>query len=90
MAARRIGPKVTISEAEHRALKLTPPPSPLTTRQVEILGLVAAGLDAPTIARKLWLSPNTVKGHQRIIRESLACHTLAQCVAVAFRLGLLQ
>ena len=35
----------------------------LTTRETEILGLVAAGLTNATIAERLWISPGTVKKH---------------------------
>ena len=39
------------------------PPDGLTQREVEILGLIAAGLTNPEIAQRLFLSNHTVKTH---------------------------
>ena len=51
---------------------LTPiPPSPypneLTTREVEVLRLVAQGLSDRAVAERLVISPRTVQGHVRSI-----------------------
>ncbi len=44
---------------------------PLTTREVEILQLVAAGLTNSDVARKLWVTEQTVKFHLRNIYRKL-------------------
>jgi DNA-binding NarL/FixJ family response regulator len=44
---------------------------PLTTREVEILQLVAAGLTNGEVARKLWVTEQTVKFHLRNIYRKL-------------------
>jgi DNA-binding NarL/FixJ family response regulator len=44
---------------------------PLTTREVEILQLVASGLTNGDVARKLWVTEQTVKFHLRNIYRKL-------------------
>jgi DNA-binding CsgD family transcriptional regulator len=45
--------------------------NPLTTREAEILELVAAGLTNAAIAERLWVSPGTVKKHLENIYAKL-------------------
>jgi DNA-binding NarL/FixJ family response regulator len=59
----------------------------LTEREREILGLVAAGLSNADVARRLVISPLTVKTHVRRILAKLACHDRAQLVALAYETG---
>jgi DNA-binding NarL/FixJ family response regulator len=47
------------------------PAVPLTSREVEILGLVAAGLTNSEVARALWVTEQTVKFHLRNIYRKL-------------------
>lgn len=57
----------------------------LTTREVEILGLLAEGLSQAEIAGRLSISPKTVGAHIEHILSKLDCHSRAQAVAKAFR-----
>lgn len=64
-------------------------PSPLTSRQVEILRLAAEGLTEHQIATRLVLSEHTVHRHFANIYNRLGCSSRAAAVARASRLGLL-
>jgi len=69
-----------------------PPPNhdqPLTPREVEVLRLLADGLDGSEIARALGISPGTVRTHVEHMRDSLDCRTRAGLVAKGYRLGYL-
>jgi two-component system, NarL family, nitrate/nitrite response regulator NarL len=59
----------------------------LTQREREILALVAAGASNKTIARRLGVSPNTVKFHIVAVFDKLQATTRAEAVAKAARLG---
>lgn len=61
-----------------RARKLTP-------REVEVLGMVAAGRPTPEIARRLCISRVTVRNHIQNILEKLEVHSKAEAVAFAFQ-----
>jgi LuxR family maltose regulon positive regulatory protein len=68
----------------------TPTPrSPLTRREIEVLRLVAAGMNNGEIAAKLVLSEHTVHRHVANILTKLGVPTRAAAVAEATRLGLL-
>ncbi len=62
----------------------------LTTRELEILRLIAEGESAPQIARSLFLSAATVKTHLQHIYEKLGVSDRAAAVAVGMRRGLLE
>jgi DNA-binding NarL/FixJ family response regulator len=55
----------------HQADAVTSEDLPLTTREVEILKLVAAGSTNGEVARKLWVTEQTVKFHLRNIYRKL-------------------
>jgi DNA-binding NarL/FixJ family response regulator len=63
------------------------PPRALTPREREILALVAAGASNKTIAKRLGVSPNTVKFHIVAAFNKLEATTRAEAVAKAARLG---
>jgi DNA-binding NarL/FixJ family response regulator len=63
--------------------------SELTTREVEILKLLASGLTQADIARRLVLSPKTVGTHIQHILGKLDIHSRAQAVALAHQHGLI-
>ena len=60
----------------------------LSQREVEILGLVAAGRTTPEIAGYLHISCLTVRNHIQNILEKLEVHSKAEAVAFAFQKGL--
>jgi DNA-binding NarL/FixJ family response regulator len=63
--------------------------SALTSREVEVLSLVADGLSRDEIGRRLFISPKTVGTHIERIFKKLGAHTRAQAVAFAYQHGLL-
>lgn len=72
------------------AAELTPPPRkgrPLTSREREILSLVASGTSNKGIARALSVSANTVKFHLAAVFDKLNAATRAEAVAEAIRRG---
>jgi DNA-binding CsgD family transcriptional regulator len=60
-----------------------------TTREREVLALLAGGATDGQIARKLALSPATVQTHVRNVKAKLGARTRAQAVAVALRRGVI-
>ncbi|MBD8870269.1 response regulator transcription factor [Nocardioides sp. MJB4] len=61
----------------------------LTERELEVLRLVAKGLNNREIARQLFISENTVKNHVRNILEKLQLHSRMEAVMYAVREKLL-
>jgi two-component system, NarL family, nitrate/nitrite response regulator NarL len=76
----------------HEIRTRTPPRGLLTlsVRENEVLALIADGLSAPDIGRRLHLSPATVKGHLSSLYEKLGVKERAAAVAEAMRRGLLE
>ncbi len=61
-------------------------PTPrLTERELEVLRLVAQGLNNREIAKQLFISENTVKNHVRNILEKLQLHSRMEAVMYAVR-----
>ncbi|HEY1289742.1 MAG TPA: helix-turn-helix transcriptional regulator [Burkholderiales bacterium] len=61
-----------------------PEPSPLfTPREVEVLAAIGAGLTSKMIARRLAISPHTVKFHVESLLRKLGARTRAEAVAKA-------
>ncbi len=69
-----------------RAPALTPR---LTDRELEVLRLVAKGMNNRDAARELFISENTVKNHVRNILEKLQLHSRMEAVMYAVREKLL-
>jgi DNA-binding CsgD family transcriptional regulator len=61
----------------------------LTTREVEVLGMIAAGRSTPEIAERLHISPLTTRDHIQHILEKLEVHSKAEAVAFAFQKNLI-
>jgi DNA-binding NarL/FixJ family response regulator len=57
----------------------------LTDRELEVLSLVAEGLNNGDIAKRLFISQNTVKNHVRNILEKLQLHSRMEAVVYAVR-----
>jgi DNA-binding NarL/FixJ family response regulator len=66
-------------------------PAPrLTEREMEVLKLVAQGMNNRDIAKELFISENTVKNHIRNILEKLRLHSRMEAVVYAVREKLLE
>jgi DNA-binding NarL/FixJ family response regulator len=57
----------------------------LTAREVEVLGMIAAGRSTPEIAERLHISQLTTRSHTQNILEKLEVHSKAEAVAFAFQ-----
>ena len=62
----------------------------LSTREREVLRMIAAGQTVPAIAKELFLAPSTVKTHVQRLYEKLGVGDRAAAVAEAMRRGLLE
>jgi DNA-binding CsgD family transcriptional regulator len=87
-AAARALRSVLAPEAPTR-LAGEPPAVLLSSREREVLALIANGLSDPEIAEQLVLSPHTVHRHVANIRHKLGRGSRTAAVAEAARLGLL-
>ena len=61
----------------------------ITPRELEILGLIAAGLSNREIAEKLYVSENTVKTHSGRLFDKLQARRRTQAVQIAKEAGLI-
>jgi LuxR family maltose regulon positive regulatory protein len=61
----------------------TPLVEPLSSREIEVLRLMANGCSADAMAQKLVLSPGTIKSHIAHIYRKLDVHNRTQALAVA-------
>lgn len=64
--------------------------SPLTSRELEVLNLVAAGQCNKAIGRELRIQLNTVKSHMTAIMSKLDARSRTQAVAIANLRGLVE
>jgi DNA-binding NarL/FixJ family response regulator len=71
------------------ALPSIPPyPAGLTSREVEVLGLVAQGLTNAQVAERLFLSPRTVHRHLNSIFHKLGVRSRTAATRFAIEHGL--
>jgi DNA-binding NarL/FixJ family response regulator len=70
-------------DEEERAQQIPAPR--LTEREMQVLKLVARGMNNRDIAKELFISDNTVKNHVRNILEKLQIHSRMEAVMVAVR-----
>lgn len=68
---------------------LTPPQTPLTAREIEVLRMVADGASNKIIAWKLGISDHTVKFHVTSILSKLNAGSRTEAVTLGVRLGLI-
>ena len=61
--------------------------SALSARELEVLELLAEGLNGQMIAERLFLSPETVRTHVRNATSKLGARTRVQAVAMVVRGG---
>lgn len=81
---KRIPPAIASHLAEHMS------DESLTEREVEVLRQVADGNKNRDIARKLFISEETVKVHIKHIMEKLGAADRTQAVAIGVRRGIIQ
>lgn len=62
--------------------------SRLSAREREVLALMVSGNDRAAIARRLFLSPNTVRTHTQRILAKLDAHSSVEAVGIALAAGL--
>jgi DNA-binding CsgD family transcriptional regulator len=92
-AAWEEGRGMSMGEAIEYALSEEEPSSPeypegLTSREVEVLGLVAEGLTSAQVAHRLFLSPRTVHRHLSSIYRKLGVGSRAAATRFAVEHGL--
>ena len=81
MAIKLIDEFKEMSRADRNAV-----PTPrLTERELEVLRLVATGMNNREIAKELFISENTVKNHVRNILDKLQLHSRMEAVMYAVR-----
>jgi len=61
----------------------------LTSREQQVVRLLAEGLSSKEIAEKLFISPKTVENHRANIMNKLDLHSTMELVRYAARLGLI-
>ena len=76
------------AEEEERVQHVAAPK--LTDREMEVLKLVARGMNNRDIAKELFISDNTVKNHVRNILEKLQIHSRMEAVMIAVRQKLIE
>lgn len=81
---KHIPPEIAANLAEHLGEET------LTTRETQVLQLIAGGNRNQDIAEKLFISEETVKVHVRHIMEKLCASDRTQAVAIALRRGIIQ
>ena len=64
-------------------------PNPLTARESEVLGLLAAGMTNRAIAQQLGITPHTVKYHVNAIMSKLDAQSRTEAVVRATQRGLI-
>src|SRR5918995_1274260 len=83
MASKLLTEFAAISKASEEKPQVPTPR--LTDREMEVLRLVAQGMNNRDIAKTLFISENTVKNHIRNILEKLHLHSRMEAVVYAVR-----
>lgn len=81
---RRIPPEVATQLAEHAA------DDPLTSREIDVLRLIAAGKANKLVASELSITEETVKGHVKNILSKLGANDRTHAVTIALKRGIIE
>ena len=65
------------------------PPSDLTAREQEILQLIGEGMTNGAIAKRLYISVNTVRNHVQSLLAKLDAHSKLEALSIAIREGII-
>jgi DNA-binding NarL/FixJ family response regulator len=79
-----------VSQAAHVARVVSRPAADLTSREIDVLRMVGAGLSNTDIAAELMLAEATVKTHVHRVLTKLSLASRAQAVVYAYETGLVQ
>jgi two-component system NarL family response regulator len=90
MAGKLLSEFATIASRESSEPPQQVPAPKLTDREMQVLKLVARGMNNRDIAKELFISDNTVKNHVRNILEKLQIHSRMEAVMVAVREKLIE
>ena len=81
---RRIPPEVAVQLGEHTA------DDSLTSREIEVLRLIAAGKANKLVASDLSITEETVKGHVKSILSKLGASDRTHAVTIALKRGMIE
>ena len=91
MAAKLLTEFATLARRDQEEERAEQVPAPkLTDREMQVLKLVAKGMNNRDIAKELFISENTVKNHVRNILEKLQIHSRMEAVMIAVREKLIE
>jgi DNA-binding NarL/FixJ family response regulator len=91
MAGKLLSEFATLAKRDAEEERVQPVAAPkLTDREMEVLKLVARGMNNRDIAKELFISENTVKNHVRNILEKLQIHSRMEAVMIAVRQKLIE
>ena len=85
MAAKLLTEFAALARREETERVQDVPAPRLTDREIQVLKLVARGMNNRDIAKELFISENTVKNHVRNILEKLQIHSRMEAVMIAVR-----
>jgi two-component system NarL family response regulator len=90
MAGKLLTEFATLARRDEEERPQQVPAPKLTDREMEVLKLVARGMNNRDIAKELFISENTVKNHVRNILEKLQIHSRMEAVMIAVREKLIE
>jgi len=90
MAAKLLTEFAALARREETERVQDVPAPRLTDREIQVLKLVARGMNNRDIAKELFISENTVKNHVRNILEKLQIHSRMEAVMIAVREKLIE
>ena len=90
MAGKLLTEFATLAKRDDEERAQEVPAPRLTEREMQVLKLVARGMNNRDIAKELFISENTVKNHVRNILEKLQIHSRMEAVMVAVREKLIE